>query len=132
MNILKPITCKDGKVYGKVSNMAQYLNGSPDCRQYEVVCILDGTPLSEVVKYGFAKAVIESRKFHKTPDAVGKLKLGVHFMAMVNASPKDANQLAAALRVDEMSVDAAKALQKQLDDFLAAKASVVVDDETEE
>jgi len=123
MNILKPITCVNGLVYGKVSNFAQYLNGSPDCKQYEVVCLLDGTPLELIVKHGFAKAIIESRKHHTTKDMVLKLKNDTPFVSLVSASPKDANQLAAALNVDSMSDEALDALQAKIEARMAAKAA---------
>ena len=109
------IIIKDNKIQGTVLRQAvQFCTNTPDMGGYDVLVNMDGADIEEVVKHAINAAIIVKRKSVKTRAQAEKLGEGVTFAQMVNAQPKTADELAAQLRVDEMSPEAAKAKLEEL------------------
>ncbi len=115
------IRIEDNKLVGSITTSPSFLNGSPDCRQYEMIIDYTGADINEVCKRAQDSGTIILRKRIKTKDQAVKLGTGITFGEMVSAAPKDANSALATVlnKVEDISkesaLEAIKALQARID-----------------
>lgn len=110
---------KDNVLTGSETRAAQFLNGSPDCKGYQVKVIMDGADIGDVVKHALNAGIIVLRKRIKTKEQAEALADGITFAQLVSAAPKDSNSMAASIKADELSDEVAEALIAKLQARLA-------------
>jgi hypothetical protein len=107
---------KDNRLTGTETRAAQFLNGGPDCKGYQVKVIMDGADINDVVKHALNAGIIVLRKRIKTREQAEALAEGITFAQMVSAAPKDADSMAATIisNPDKLSAENTDALIKIL------------------
>lgn len=106
---------ENDKIVGEELRSAQFLNGSPDCKDYQVKVVLDGADINEIVKHAINAGLIVLRKRIRTKAQADALANGITFAEMVSAkAPADPNVIASSIDVDKLDPEVEKALLAKL------------------
>lgn len=110
-----------GNIVGVEIINAQFLHGTPQVGKFTVKVNMNGVNIQTLVKHALLDGVIQLRKRIKTLEQVRALAEGITFDAMVSASPKDANTVAATLDVNSLSPEVLASLMKKIESRLTSE-----------
>lgn len=119
---------RDNVLTGEEIRNARFLNGSPDCREYQVKVVMNGADIGDVVKQAINAGIIVLRKRIKTKEQAEDLANGITFAQLVSAAPKDAESMAATI-INDPDKLSAKSTEVLLKVLLAKQAAQQAENE---
>lgn len=110
------IEIRDGKLYGDISGMKQFLHGTPQCGDYMFKVTFDGTPFEQTLPLLLDKLSIRQRPKTKTLEQAKALANGVAFESVIGRSVQQVQVIKVVTleNMDSCTKDEAEAVMAQL------------------